>query len=403
MSSILTRIRQMEVSAIVLGICLLLFPLTNLIYAFYPVSFMGKNAWLAIVTIAIVTSYFTVLLPDFWRGGYFPRQFFELVLIGMFGCIIIALRNTIFSESGSLLDSRYIVVGLLYFLFARHAINNNKTANSIGYVLILSALLLASIVIINKHFFPNVVLVTGPDISNIGINLEGFRTRDGLLGSSISANQIVCGIFALVVVGNFNSNKLYVRMLLYSVLLVLCYGVTLSGSRYPQFIAGILALSSFHFLFLSRQGIITFTVLIGVVIVVMNLTGDIDLSSNFRFNEDSGGRLDKLYLPAVLLTSSITNFLVGAPSVETESAISVEGNTISDNSYMLVALQLGVPFAVIYYAILIKLLKEKLSNKLSLFFFLYMAVGFGLTNCILWDSWFLIAITTSLVSSRASS
>ncbi|WP_341880159.1 hypothetical protein [Synechococcus sp. UW140] len=66
-----------------------------------------------------------------------------------------------------------------------------------AYAVIFQAFLVAAVRIINFYFFPSVSIAI--DISSGAfLTLDGFLTRDLLLGSSISANEIVVGMFVLL-------------------------------------------------------------------------------------------------------------------------------------------------------------------------------------------------------------
>jgi hypothetical protein len=80
-----------------------------------------------------------------------------------------------------------------------------------------------------------------------------------------------------------------------------------------------------------------------------------------------------------------------------ETTFSEEGFGISDNSYMLMALQFGGIFAIFWFIFFIRLLMRNVLDWFTFLFTIYVLIGLGLTNGILWEPWVYVATLSATI------
>jgi hypothetical protein len=257
--------------------------------------------------------------------------------------------------------------------------------DTIGFGVLAQGILTSIARIINFYIFPN-VMVSRSEIDEVYINTEGQLTRDLLMGSSISGNHIICGMITLLVL--FDQRRVVLSYPAFiTTQFILLLGVLNTLSRYPIFVAVIFFLLS---VFNVRRAkikdlFIILVLLVGLVFFNIKI-GFLDIDFYSRFAEDSGGRDDKLKVAFILLSNSAVDFLIGSPN-EMISRTTVNGVNISDNSYGLLAITLGVPFMCCYFVAILKNLYKATAGLISKIAFIYILIGLGLTNCILWEPW----------------
>ena len=384
-----------SVSIPVILICIVtfFFPFVNILYLFLPINFLGKNLWI-VIPIFVITVLFVMSLVNARQFMVFDKFDIGLLVIAMLGVLIHSVRELLYSESRSILDLRYIISSILFLLVFKRFVQGEKNQEWVTAAVLLTCFMQAVLGILHAHFFSHINI----NVETLEFFLEAERTREGgTLGSSIYANFIVCGMFLLVARSSRLSHAGY-GVLENIAILVMLYAVTLSGSRYPMFCAFLLTA---FFLFRSLSNWRQTAVLLGAAFIVtsfvlLNEEG-VELYSILRFSEDTGGRFDKLVLPLMLLFDRLLYFLIGVPSDLTAATFSEDGFGISDNSYMLMALQSGVLFAVVWFSFFINLLRRNVANGFSFFFMIYVLIGLGLTNSILWEPWSFVAMLISIL------
>lgn len=383
-----------SIPVILISLVTFIFPFVNLLYVFLPVNFFGKNIWLSVTVLTIFALFFLTFFNE-KRNVVFKKNdliFFFTSIV--FVCVLL-MRSLAYFEPASLLDKRFIFVPFIFFLVLIRFVKGQRNVNLLRWVLIATCFIQALLGILHAHFFSEINLVISPDDSK-GIELvfDAQRTREGgTLGESIYANVVVCGMFLLA---SLNDKRMSFRanFLLISSILIMLYAVLLSGSRYPIGVGALLsAYLLLKFLTSFRQILVALTLLV-VAIVFMD---KFEFLGILRFDQDSGGRIDKLLLPLELLSGSIMSFFIGAPSSVIANTVSAEGVAISDNSYMLVAVEFGFFFSVGFFVFLIELFRRNISDRFSLFYLIYVFIGLGITNCILWEPWVFIAMLTSCI------
>ena len=95
--------------------------------------------------------------------------------------------------------------------------------------------------------------------------------------------------------------------------------------------------------------------------------------------------------------------VIGSSIFQVGNTVSSDGNnTISDQSYFATALAFGVPLALAYFTTIFSVLKNRICNNISKWYFYYFALSFAFTNCILWENWLCVSIFSAVVISDLS-
>jgi hypothetical protein len=381
-----------------LVIVILLIPFANLFHILSPVNVFGKSIW--VVLPAGVVGLFYLYLITIKRSISSTSDILFIAIIVLFGLIFFA-REIAYNEFRSILDFRYIATSLIGILLAWHLMNYAFIIRVLAYAVVIQGILVAATRSINFYFFPNVMVSyrVGTDLGReIFLNYEGEVTRDLLLGSSISANHIVCGMFVLLILIKHNICKIGpLAFLSLQFLMMLSTFNTLS--RFPILVAiGFFVLSLLQMKLVSIQKIFQIGLFGFALFILISWMGIESFNFFERFNEDISGRYYKLQAAFLLISNSGLDFLIGSSSVLANS-IRVKGMLISDNSYTLIATTFGIPFAVVFFMFLFNIFHKIKSDKFSIIFLLYIAIGLGVTNCILWESWIFTAFFSfSIVS-----
>lgn len=368
----------------------LVFPFVNLFHVFYSVSILGKSAWITVPVIALGIAYLYLTATNRSKMTNSDLKFFIIMTIGLF---IYAIRELIYSEGRNLLNYRYIATSLMFILLYIHIKNNDILVKSMMYAISLQGAFVALARSINYYFFPNLMISYDGENGFGGeafINSSGELTRDLLMGASISANHIVCGMFMLITL-----KRHFMKRLPFSIFMACQFFMMLStfntGSRYPMTVAvGLFTLSMFQIrIFSGKEFKFVF---IGLMMVTFAVILVSEYSNFFeRFGEDSGGRYEKLQLTFLFISTSATDFLIGSSSSFINST-TLNNIVLSDNSYGLIATSLGVPFSIIFFWFLFSTLWKIKADWLSLIFLLYILIGLGITNCISWEPWVFTAL-----------
>lgn len=382
---------------IILGLIVLLFPYINLLALLKPIGLFGKNAYLILIVGLTVYAYLHYIF--FVNRGRVNIEEISALVLFLFFIAILVVRYFYYGESRNVLSYHHFILPVMFLFVAKRLIDAFPAALVIGYVLVVSALLQSVFVILHSIWFSNIQVIATEFVGpSFGFDME--TTRDGLLGASIGSYQIICGMFMLYALNKVGSRKNVLRWFLYYLLLLfMFYAIAISGSRYPTAVAMLLILASVDIRrnLNSKEGL---AFIVMVVCAGAYFWFYFQPYSNFRFFEDSGQRIDKLLLSLTMLTDNSTSFLLGASSETVGSTVTVYGATVSDNSYMLIALEAGVPFALLFFVTLVGGMSKIIQGVIPLLFLAFVVVGLSLTNSILWTSWiFIVMITLVVISS----
>ncbi len=378
------------VSTVLLAVVILTFPFVNLLHILFPITFFGKSAWIITPVGIISTLYLYFLVIKRFRLSSYDLMFLSVTILSY---LVFAARAIAYDDYRSFLDMRYVATCLLFIVFTRHLIRFKSSIRLIAYAILAQGLAVSIVRIVNFYYFPYIMISYGggPD-SDAFINTGGSLTRDLLLGSSISANLIVCGMFINLILKNNNTIKLNSFEFL-SMQLLMLLSVFTTMSRFPMVVAITFFLVSFFQLRLMRIGTV-FGVLGAIFVTILVIaTSEREYLSFFdRFGETSG-RYDKLKATFLLISNSMTDFAIGSSS-ELVNSTTVNGLTVSDNSYGLIATTFGVPFALVFFTFLFSMYIRIKSDWYSILFLVYISLALGVTNSILWEPWVFTAFLT---------
>jgi hypothetical protein len=370
-----------------------IFPFANLFHILYPAFLFGKSAWIVVPVMVILSRYIFLFASKRLHLSSIDISFSVIVFLSW---LIIAIRAVIYSEQKSFLDERYIATSLLFIVFAYHLLQNVSVIKIAAYSVAVQGLLVAAARSINFYFFPDVMLSQIDDQTIL--NYGGELTRDLLLGSSFSANHIICGM--LVIMALMKNSIIKLRPLVFVFIQFFMMLSTFNtGSRFPIVVAILLFVISLSYVIsFNIKDIMGFAIVIAAFIVINSFLSIENFNYFERFQEGFGGRDDKLLIGFLLISNSVTDFLIGSSSSLVNS-LSVNDTLISDNSYVLIVTSFGVPFALVYFTFLFNIFLKTKSDKLSLLFLIYLVVGLGVTNCVLWEPWVFTAFLGFCITS----
>jgi hypothetical protein len=212
--------------------------------------------------------------------------------------------------------------------------------------------------------------------------------ESGTLGNAtVFSNYIILGFFLNVLLGMRSEHK-RTLLLCYATLLIMGVALLLAGSRYPLIIAVMLLL-----IYSGRNMSLRRAVLFWAITLALSATwlwqfaaGIIDRSLS---DPAGGGRLEKTLLGLRLVGAQFSHLMFGVPLELISSAETSGGFSISDNSYVMVLLNFGLPFTVLWLISLYKVLRRTVCIRSNGMLLLYFVLGIGITNGILWDVWVL--------------
>lgn len=369
-----------NINLYIVSILLIIGPFLNLIHLFLPIKILGKSFW----TVGPALIYLSIYLFSLKKIN---TKLIVASLIFILTLFIFYIRSKYYLEERSVLDFRFFITIPLYFLLAKSLKIKYKNFDKIiSFSLFLQGFLASILFIVNVQFFSN-VLISVDEFGDSFLNTDGDRTRSMLLGASISANMILVGMFSLLYIYENSIVRLNYNLLVFSMILML-YSIMLGGSRFPELI-GLLV-----FIY-TLSKVSTLKMIISMLFIIFFLLiyfTFFQFDAIFRFNEDTGGRFDKIILPIQLLIENPIGLLIGISSDIAGEAISDNGVGISDNSYFLVILLSGLFIAFFYFLLIFSFINYRHKILLYKFFVFYFILSLGITNCIIWEMWITAAI-----------
>jgi hypothetical protein len=381
-------------SILIIALLIVIAPISNLAHHIAPAYLFSKSAWVAIPAF-VVAIVFVINLTQINR----INQIACLLGIVLLGFLVLKISLVVYEESINVLDYRYILTFPMYLIMAEFFSRREDSRKFLATALIIQGMLASIIFIINVHFFSNVLIEQNDSGENV-IIFDGEITRNMLLGASTSGNMILIAMFALAFWKLINQK--FINAVFWPLQLCMIYAISLGGSRYP-FIGGLCVL--LFCIFLKKKRLVNLYSLLITVICIFGFVALFKIESKeiFRYDLDFGGRVEKIQLALSLIFESFTNFFIGSSRTVLASSISTGGYSFSDNSYLEIALIFGTPFAFLFFLYLISYTNLKNNNGLYRLFTIYFFFGFGVTNCIYWESYVFIATFCWLLLSRQPS
>lgn len=365
--------------ALLIG-ALVVYPYLFVFNMFYTSTLsIGKNTYVALISIVIISCFslrWKVTLSKFGVGTVY--------FIMLLALLIIIIRTWVHAEGVNIFLYRIILMPIIYCGVAYSYLMKRGGKELVGKIIFWNCLIQAIIGIVNHYFFSHIL--TGSE-AYIGANefykivevgTGGQREPGILLSSSLYANFILLGVFLLV--SSCRTWKLP-RLFEYILLLVLVWGIWLSGSRWP-FLGSML----FLVLYFKRLPSLKKITFIPIIILAGFFLQEYFMSIIRRLvTEGTTVRLSKYSIALSALFENSSNFLFG-PSLN-RMGMSVNGITFSDNSFLTLMITFGIPLTFLFLLFFMYLMQRTISLKGNHFLLFCFLGTLFLTNSILWDMW----------------
>ncbi len=192
----------------------------------------------------------------------------------------------------------------------------------------------------------------------------------------------------------------------------MAFCISLLGSRYP--IAVALMLLGFAAVQLRSAKSFISMLFASLMLIVLNL-GIVTLQQELgtlnpngfgsltfhkpivRSEEGSGSRVEKALLAIRMLGCPAKNFVISPSKQEAATITTDQGMKFSDNSYAMLTLGVGVPAALLWFALWSSFLRRCTCSPLAIFCIVYSTGVLLLTNGLLWESWVCSILFTLIV------
>lgn len=353
------------------------------------------------VNVGILVVLLLLSVSAMFSGLYIDRKLFLLAVVACTGALLSATTRVAVLDELS--NVRYLLMPFFYMIIAL-SICRRIDPGFVITVIWASVLLQAIIGIIHNLYFPHIIV--GYDLDNDGILFHilppdegGFRENGTLLGPNVFANFLTIGVALISFVGR-RSSDLRSRLLAGLSGLILIYAIFLSGSRLGMAfavlfiaLAGVTLIAKYH-----RKGIVVLLGMMCIPLVIFAALPILNQLISRTVSEGSGGRLEKLQLSFGLLEKKFESLMIGVSNADVTSAMSVNGVTISDNSFTLLWLDNGLMAVILFPVIFAIGILRILPTSVRPIWALYFVSAFLLNNAILWDIWwcFLLFSTCAL-------
>ena len=364
------------------GICVF-YPFCFLLNALLPFpDVFGKSFYVIVTTLLLgilFFSHFRIVLSRMTPA--------YLVLLTLPVVLALCMRGLIYMESFSdIVAARSAITLVLYFGLTNIFTLGPRERGIVRNVIIAGAAIQALIGIMHFYFFPHLVtnstyLAEG-EVPFRTLSVFGTARESGiLLGANVYGHFILLGVIA-VLFGVSRARPLSLRQ--YALILIMGWGLALSGSRFPIGVCFFLLT-----MFLMRSlSVRSFAFLSAIVAVSMFMLSSL-LGHALNRMMVSDGRMSKNILALELLTQTPSHFFVGVPNDLVSAAITADGLEISDNSFLLLGINFGIPVALVWIAGFIAVLKRHFSFSKNAFLLVCLTGVLWLNNAVLWDFWWL--------------
>lgn len=366
--------------AVFIGV-LILYPYCFVLASVLPgPDLFGKNFYISAVTLLLAFAFVAHLRQLLSEVS--PALLVSLMLLSV---MIVLLRGLLYSETlNSLIAARFPVTAIIYFGVARIYTLWPKERRIVRNLIVASAVVQSVFGIVHLYFFPYVL--TNPSYGDSGdlftvAGVWGGRESGTLISSNLYGNFILLGIISVLSGASEARPVSWPKFLL---VMLMMWGLLLSGSRLPVGIA-IVFLSVFFVRTLSVRSLVALSVTLVIFAVYLNpLLGPI-----FDRMFAPGARVDKNLLAMGMLMQDPTGLIFGVSTNEMAASLSASGNSVSDNSFLLLSLCFGVPFCLIWTFGFVSMIKRLVPVRKNVLLLFYLALVLWLTNAIIWDIWVL--------------
>ncbi len=274
---------------------------------------------------------------------------------------------------------------LIYFGVAYGYLIEQEKRDVVGKIVFWNCLIQAIIGIVHHYFFAYILTGSSDYVGLDGSSYKivepgegGQREPGTLLSSSLYANFILIGEFLLA--SSYRTWR-FPKILEYTFLLVLVWGILLAGSRWPSCGAML-----FLFLYFKRDRPLKKMAFIPIIMLAGFYSQGHILGIITRIvKEGMSARLPKISLALGTIFENITSFLLG-PSFHTGD-MRVNGIGFSDNSFLSLAMVFGVPLTFLSLLFFIYVIKRTMVVQENWIILAYVIGTLFVVNSIYWDMW----------------
>lgn len=352
----------------------------------------GKALFLAMLTAAMVGLFVynaRFLLPRL--GG--------VLLLGVWlgAIVVIAIKAYVYGMDLDIFAYRFAFVSVIYGCVALPFVRSARNVTILRRVLLWSCTLQAVLGIIHSLFFPYIVTGIQLDYSGQAIyvldpGMGGYRENGTMISANMFGGFLVFGLILLFANTPRLTRRSAIRIA--PVATALWWAILLSGSRFA--LAGALLATGYFLVRATAPAIALLAVPVSIAAFVFS-PAMAHVEQRFQA-EGSGGRGAIVTASVELATRRLSSVLLGSTTEEEATVVTAAGKNISDNSYVSLVLDYGLPYALV----LLFYLGLTWSALVRVRGWVLLAVAFVLgqfavTNALYWDPFLIFAGATLLV------
>ncbi len=385
---------------------LIIYPYLFVINMIFPSTLpWGKNTY-----ISGITGIIFILFLFQWRIIFCRIPLWSLLLIISLASTITLLNFIFYDGVKHLIILFRIPFLLVIYLGVAYSFTRGITEKRIVYNIILcNCVLMAVIGIIHYFYFPYVF--TGEQSSGNLYNIypvgsNGPQAERGILiNPNIYSLFLLLGCCLLVCRDKVFKRKRIVEDIC---LMILIVGIVLSQSRFGLFFSILLALIYIKNTVFKKKIIFIILIIVGVALfsgTIKKLEGRYNARFIAYEEGNIGGHITRLARnqnALALLCDSSLSFLIGPSGKRTEEFKVEERQNYSDNSFLLLAHQYGMPGFMIVTLLMcylfVKLINiKKVETKIFIAYFL---MALFIYNSITFEIWLFFFSVSLMITSR---
>lgn len=366
---------------------LIIYPLTNLIYNYFPEDVYGVNLY---SLICFVLLYFTFCLNLF-----ITKKHIHLIIITILFFLSILIVNFIIHPTNSAYIKQY-EIGITFFIIniLCFQIINNKNTKTITLIIILSCLTQAIFSIINEFITYNEITFFNYDDEN--------RQTGFLLNANLFSSFILLGLILSLHQKRFFGQYYIDELLRILLVLILFSSIFVSESRFSIYMSifyvAMFIIYNFYKNFNSKKFIFYSFLFIALVsitaLLLLNNIGFIQQNRiSMGFNDSI--RVIKYYLGFKTILLNPIDLFFGMDR-ELFTQLRILNTRLSDNSIIYLIMYFGIPYTCfLFFSIYYVCILYSKINFLFVIIFTILIFNLFLTGAIFWQVYLLYFSTTS--------
>lgn len=371
-----------------LVILFLYFGLAAIFDYFIPIKILGLSLFVTIMTYGVVLYVFTKNLKIINKNQVI---IYFIIVFLLFGILI--LRAFFYGESFiSLIGGNRFIIFVPIVLMICNKINFEKVSDKMIRFALLGILFIHTL---NSIFY----FVGLPSIEHVDILADDyveFSRFGGIMGGANVQAVFTSTIYMILILSNLRMSV--AKSLLLTIVAIVAIVPTVS--RGGMIVILLTLMYFFYVKFKKGTFLNRISILFGVLSVIAVFATQIDFSNleivytSFfnRFDSDdlSSGRAERLVYFWQIINENFVSYLIGVPGSVQET----DTNTISDNVFTLLPVNLGVIFTLIFLIFIFTLNSKHAAKKqsnINCFLFIIFVVSFT-NNSIIWTAWTYYAI-----------